>query len=309
MRLTEAELARRLEHAAGTMEGGELVAERCPARGASICADYQTNSCGISRSAMAPDRPGQRAAFDIGDEVYATDVSGKVHRGFVAPSTVTGCYLVKTTDAAGYFSEKSLEMVRRVGDVEDSPRFKVGDRVVVARLSGFRSVPGVVRETRFGICDVDFDNGTFTRYAEGLLQPESQRLKVGDLVRVPFAGSVRVGIVTAVPEEQYVCFNVKVDCTKHVYAACDVCPYTLPTINSYAELAAALDELPEGWRVERCRKSGDGWCCFSRNADGTYRERAGVELCSWTRRELLAGINESRYPEATHRVLPPESGK
>ena len=256
MHLTEAELARRLEHAAGTMDGRELVAERCPNRGASIRADYQTNSYGISRSAMAPGRPGQRAAFDIGDEVYATDVAGKVHRGFIAPSTVTGCYLVKTTDAVGYFSEKSLEMVRRVGDVEDSPRFKVGD---------------LVRSKEHG------------------------RLGVVDSLNVPFV-AVRFPN-TAVGSGGF----------EQVYDV-EFEPYVLPPINSYADLAAVLDELPEGWRVEQeflVYGEAAQKRLYWRSLPGTFRCRSGSFTCEWNK-DL---VGHHFYAGGLHRVLPPESGE
>jgi hypothetical protein len=278
MRLTEAELARRLVTTAETMEGGELVASALQA--------------GLAAN--------DRAEHNIPDS----------HRDPI------------------FNDEDDVPVVRSTPKPE--MKFNIGDRVECLDTYLWQWHAGTVRSRYFKpesyrvTCDDGFEGLFKTAHLRAIATPpatnpapeqprhhpraisEWPRFNIGDLVRVPFSAVSRVGVVTAVPEDEYVCFNVSIDGVKHVYATCDVHPYTIPPINSYADLADVLDELPEGVVVEFKERG-----CYpvqSRRSGASYEARlplnAGYEPTPWSASELLGG-RSAKSVHATCRIVPP----
>jgi hypothetical protein len=83
----------------------------------------------------------------------------------------------------------------------------------------------------------------------------------------------------------------------------ELLPYTLPPINSYADLADVLDELPEGWRVKMVAE--DGWFVY-RRADDRYESKNDMSAMGFTRPAFVSVC--SNVGHAAFSVLPPERG-
>jgi hypothetical protein len=304
MHLTEAELARRLEQTAETVDGSGLVAPSAAEKFMDLGDGSKTSDDVFGdtpdSSTMTYDEVVEWADnvsaslpepnFKVGDLVTVTE---KVGCG-TSDDFVPGQKLkvIKRDGAASLWHVFSPETdFRRVVSARilkpwhDEPQFKVGDRVMSFDGSPSRHITGTVAKYVAETEDyvVHLDDGTRlvcnTRHLVSACSLEP-RFKIGDLVCVLWHDGIRVGAVTHITTDasgKRPLFSVTINGDVATYHPDGLNAYTLPPINSYADLADVLDELPEGWRVEqnfvvygdRCRR--EHW----RDADGTLHTRAG----------------------------------
>ena len=249
MRLTEAELARRLEGAAETMDGGELVGEPATA----------TPPAGTIRIPQAL--------------AEAIDEDLEANRRY-AETTAWGDKM--WGDAAAEAGPRF-----KVGDrVTAKPFTRLRDTMIAA--------VGTITATAGDCAIVKFARNAEVRAHQTDLELyEAATFKVGDLVRtVDFGIGCVVAVNTTGPQDWWL-HEVRFDSLpKNMwYPATGLQPYTLPPITSYADLADVLDELPKGWRVKMA--AADGWFIYRRDGD-RYESKNDLSEMGFTRLAFVA---------------------
>lgn len=308
MRLTEAELARRLVKAAETMKGSELavassadITETFTQRLLQMRAhDVRPVSCALAPAGWQVAETGEDdAPFELNDQNQLTaEALGASSNSAQHIELEPGHVALVPAPARG----KPRMLTEQL-------RFKVGDQVTARRGTQLRDTMldavGTVQQLRdagtlvvaYGTCS------SVTCWPVSLEKVDDEpRFKVGDLVRTKHPP--RVGVV-AVPrytnEHSLVDFA---DLKNETIDNADLEPYALPPITIYADLADALDELPLGTVLEV--GSARGTTLFKRDAANRYRcQHPSEDDTAWMYATALTCLREKLVPTPTRtRILP-----